>query len=344
MDQAIREKIFIYAFKNTKSMNYYFEIPSNWARGNKDLLMISVIFEQQITSDLEQIISALVKEFSERLKSNNEIYTAFYNDEFENFDKPYREIIENNFSLVKLWVKELYYAVVEGTKKKNEEQKIAILLNKRHIFLTLKRLSKGPIILEELKKWFNKRFSDKNFEKMIKILLDKQLIFINQIGRIDTYVLLLKEVNIERVPPVSVIEYLDEMPELTELLIQKVQEYFNQYENKNENELENDTIILYQILSDLETYNILSKLRVNFIQRDKLPNIVSKNTLNNLIEIIEFLKNNDVIEELNYNNERYIALKTDLQITTAFPEYLKKLVPREFKIKTLKLEKELEIV
>ena len=48
----------------------------------------------------------------------------------------------------------------------------------------------------------------------------------------------------------------------------------------------------------------------------------------------------DVIEEIAYNNGGYIALKTDLQITTAFPKYLKKLVPTE--IETLKLHKELE--
>ena len=36
-------------------------------------------------------------------------------------------------------------------------------------------------------------------------------------------------------------------------------------------------------------------------------------------------------EELNYEKERYILLKTNLQITTAFPEYLRKLLPKETK-------------
>ena len=62
-----------------------------------------------------------------------------------------------------------------------------------------------------------------------------------------------------------------------------------------------------------------------------LPNLVSQRTLETLIETIDYLKQKDVIEELKYDNERYIILKTNLQITTAFPEYLRKLLPKESK-------------
>ena len=47
------------------------------------------------------------------------------------------------------------------------------------------------------------------------------------------------------------------------------------------------------------------------------------------MENIEFLKKHNVIEELNYDNETYIVLKTNLQITTAFPEWMRKLLPKE---------------
>lgn len=160
---------------------------------------------------------------------------------------------------------------------------------------------------------------------MINALLDEQLVFINQIGRVEKYIILLKEVVIERIPPDSVIEFFDDIPELIDILLSKVQEYFNRYETKTEKELEEDAKILYQIMADPKTYNLLSKLREGLIQRDKLPQVlVSKKTLDNLIETIEFLKKRDVIEELAYNNERYIVLKSNIQITTAFPEYLRK--------------------
>ena len=142
---------------------------------------------------------------------------------------------------------------------------------------------------------------------------------------------MLKEVNAERIPPDSVIEYIDEIPELIDLILPKVQQYFSNHENKSEEELNDDSFTLYQIISDPKKYNILSELRNGLIRRDKLPNLVSKRTLESLIETIDYLKQKDVIEELKYDNERYIILKTNLQITTAFPEYLRKLLPKESK-------------
>ncbi len=332
MDQTFNEGFFTHSFENVNSMNYYFEIHSDWARGNKEMLMVSVIFEQQTSPEMEQNVLTLFKEFSERLQSNEEIFTAFYINDLNSFDDEIdKENITKNDTLIKLWVKELYWATVEKTREKTEEEKIALLLNEKHIFLTLKKLSKGPITLEGLAEWFNEKFSDKVFNKVIETLVDKQFIFINQIGRVEKYVLLLKEVNAERIPPDSVIEYIDETPDLIDLLLPKVQEYFSIYETIKDEELEEDSFTLFQIISDPKKYNILSELRDGIIRRDQLPKLVSKRTLDNLIETINFLKNCNVIEELKYNNERYIVLKTNLQITTAFPEYLRKLLPKESK-------------
>ena len=54
MDQTFNEGFFTHSFENLYSMNYYFEIPSEWARGNKEMLMVSVIFDQQTTVEIEQ--------------------------------------------------------------------------------------------------------------------------------------------------------------------------------------------------------------------------------------------------------------------------------------------------
>jgi hypothetical protein len=330
MDQTFSEGFFTHSFENLNSMNYYFEIHSDWARGNKEMLMASVILEK-MTMEMEQNVSRLLNEFSDRLKSNKEISKSFLIDELHNLDEGERENVIKSNSLIKLWVKELYWATVEVTKEKTEEEKIAYLLNKRHIFLTLAKLSKRPITLEGLKEWFKQIFHEKDFDKMIETLVDNEFIFVNEIGRVEKFVLLLKEVNAERIPPDSVIEYIDEIPELIDLILPTVQKYFSNYENKTDEELNKDSFTLYQIISDPKKYNILSELRNGLIRRDKLPNLVSKRTLETLIETIDYLKQKDVIEELKYDNERYIILKTNLQITTAFPQYLRKLLPNESK-------------
>jgi len=331
MDQTFNEGFFTHSFENLNSMNYYFEIHSDWARGNKEMLMISIIFKQQTFPEMEQNVSILSKEFSERLQENDEIFTAFYINDLNNFDEMDRESIIKNDSLIKLWVKELYWQTMEETREKTEEEKIAYLLNKKHIFLTLGKLSKGPIPLEDLEVWFTENFPEINFNEMVDKLIEKQFIFINQIGLVEKYVLLLREVNAERIPPDSVIEYIDESPELIELLLSKVKEYFSNHENKTEEELKEDSFTLFQIISDSKKYNILSELRAGLIRRDELSILVSKKTFDSLNEIIDYLKEVDIIEELIFEEEKYIVLKTNLQITTSFPKYLRKLLPREVK-------------
>ncbi|MFW9939775.1 MAG: hypothetical protein ACFFFT_01950 [Candidatus Thorarchaeota archaeon] len=78
MNQQYTEGFFTLSFENLKSMNYYFEIYSDWARGNKEKLMVSIIVDHQISTEMEENLSRLCAEFSERLQSNEEIYTAFY--------------------------------------------------------------------------------------------------------------------------------------------------------------------------------------------------------------------------------------------------------------------------
>ena len=336
MDQTVSEGFFTHSFEQNISNNNYFEIHSDWARGNKEMLMVSIIFDQQINLEIEQNVNILCAEFIEKLLSNEEIFTAFYVNDVNNFEEHDKDLIYKNNSLIKLWVKELYWAALEDTREKSEEEKIATLLNKRHVFLMLKKLSKGPIALDGLREWYNTTFPKLDFKELIDTLVSKQFIFINQIGIVEKYVLLLKEVNAERIPPDSVIEYIDENPdlielELIELLLPKVQEYFSIYENKNQKELEEDTFALFQIVSDPKKYNLLSELRNGLISKDKLPKLISKRALDHLNSSLSFLKKYDVIEELKYKDERYIFLKTDIQISTAFPEYLRKSLPQESK-------------
>lgn len=330
MDQQFNEGFFTHSFENLKSLNYYFEIHSDWARGNKEMLMFSIILDQQIAPSIEEIIANLCTEFSESLQSNEEIFTGFYIDVKDYHEEDVEKITKNN-SLIKAWVKNFYWRIMEETREKTEEQKIAILINNQHIFKTLEKLSKGPVELEELREWFIENFPDKEFEEIINTLVEKQIIIINQIGLVEKYVILLKEINAERIPPDSVIEYIDDKPELIDLLLPKVQEYFSEYEKKREEELKKDSYILFQIMADSKKYNVLSELRNSLISRDKLPKLLSKKSLDSLMENIEYLKKYDVIEELNYNNELYVVLKTNLRITTAFPEWMRKLLPKESK-------------
>ncbi|MFW9828738.1 MAG: hypothetical protein ACFFEY_14190 [Candidatus Thorarchaeota archaeon] len=329
MDQQFSEGFFTHSFENLRSLNYYFEIVSDWARGNKEMLMVSIILDQQLSTDIEEKISNLCIEFSDQLQSNEEIYTAFYINDVNNFDEEDQEKIKKNEALIGAWVVNLYWVIIEDTREKTEEEGIAALLNDKHIYMIIEKLSEGPISLEGLREWFIENFPEKEIDEILEILDGRQFIFINQIGLVEKYVLLVKEVNAERIPPDSVIEYIDDKPELIELLLPKVQEYFSEYEKKTKEESKEDALLIFQIMADPKKYNVLSELRNGLISKDKLPKLVTKKSLESLMENIEFLKKHNVIEELNYNDETYIVLKTDLQITTAFPEWMRKLLPKD---------------
>ncbi len=331
MDQIMEEGFFTHSFENFHSMNYYFEIHSDWARGNREMLMLSIIFDHKTTPEVESKVLNLCNEFSKMIQANEEIFTAFHINELDYYDEEDKNLIIKNHLLMKDLIRDLYRSTIEETREKSEEEIIASLLNKKHIFLTLKKLSKGPTTLEDLEEWFMERFPEKDFQELINKLVNKQFIFINQIGRIEKYVLLLKEVNAERIPPFSVIEYIDETPELIDLILPEVKEYFSDYEAKTKEEIIEDAFVLFQIMADPKKYNVLSELRDRLIPSKKLPELVSKKTLVSLNEILDFLKAKDVIDELQHEGEQYVFLKTNIQISTSFPQYLRKLLPKETK-------------
>jgi hypothetical protein len=142
MDQPNKEEFLTQSFDNVRLLNYYFQIDSEWARGKKEMVMISIMINQQISPEIEQIISQLCKKFSESLQSSEEIFTGFHIKELDNFNESDRNVIIQNDSLIKDQVQDLYWEILEDTRKKSEEVKITLLLNDRYIFESLEEMSR----------------------------------------------------------------------------------------------------------------------------------------------------------------------------------------------------------
>ena len=71
-----------------------FEIESQWARGNKELLELVIFFNQETLSEREisKGIKNLARNFVNNLKSNNTRYSAFYFDDSQKLKKNGEEI------------------------------------------------------------------------------------------------------------------------------------------------------------------------------------------------------------------------------------------------------------
>lgn len=145
MTQQKGEEFFMHSFEDFKFLNYYFQIKSDWARGFKEMLMVSIIIYLQISPEIEESIASLCRKYAEMMKSNEDIYTGFYLNEISNYNETDKERIQLNEQLIKGEIRELYWETVEETRKKSEEQ----IENNRYIFESLEEMSRELKIIDE---------------------------------------------------------------------------------------------------------------------------------------------------------------------------------------------------
>jgi len=184
MDNVQTEEFVTYSFDKYYSLNYYFEIESAWARGYKEPLLLSAIFDESIEMGMERAILTLCIEFSDWLKSKENVFTGFYGENSVKYqDKENRNSIDKNLIFIKSWVKEFYNAVLDALQEDFEEEDITKFIEKENILMTLKFLSHGPITIENLKKWYTEKYPDDNFYKLIRNLIKVQMIIIPNVGK-----------------------------------------------------------------------------------------------------------------------------------------------------------------
>ena len=179
MTQQKEEEFFIHSFENLKILNYYFQIPSDWARGRREMVMVSIIINQRISPEIEESMSIIFKNFSEKIQSEEDIFTGFYINDLTKYEASKDRILKNE-SIIKKMVQDLYWETVEETKKKSEEEKITLLLNDRYIFESLEKMSKDlKVISSEINNFENPpkasseiRISISNLERIIDDLYD----------------------------------------------------------------------------------------------------------------------------------------------------------------------------
>jgi len=97
------------SIKNYQIYINIFEIESNWARGNKELLELVILYDKEKHSEREMPIEIvnLIRNFINNLKSNHTRYIAFYNNNSEEL-KENRDIIIKEAQSLKKDLSEFY--------------------------------------------------------------------------------------------------------------------------------------------------------------------------------------------------------------------------------------------
>jgi hypothetical protein len=142
MNQPKREEFLMQSVENLRLLNYYFQVNSDWARGKEEMLMLSIMINKKISPEIEGTISALCKNFSEKMQSNEDIFTGFHIKELDNFDEIDKLRIKKNNSIIRDWVQDLYWEILEDTRKVSEEEILTSVLDERYIFESLEEMSK----------------------------------------------------------------------------------------------------------------------------------------------------------------------------------------------------------
>ena len=108
MNIQFSEGSFTYSFEEIKSINYYFEIHSEWTRGGVEMCMVSVIVNKEVPRELEEKISHSCSNLIKTMKLSNGIFAAFYDHELDSFDEEKRVIILSSKRVLKAWIKDMH--------------------------------------------------------------------------------------------------------------------------------------------------------------------------------------------------------------------------------------------
>jgi len=119
MDQVFKEGFFVHRSSTVpSSLNYYFEIPSEWARGNKEMLMISINLDIPTNQLLEEDIQEICADFASRLKNIEWLFKALYMKEIDKFPEKERSDIKKFNESLKAKIKEFYKEIILSSKQK----------------------------------------------------------------------------------------------------------------------------------------------------------------------------------------------------------------------------------
>ncbi|NVM16373.1 MAG: hypothetical protein HWN80_01555 [Candidatus Lokiarchaeota archaeon] len=128
MIQASKERFFINYSSIISSINHYFELHSDWARGNKEMLMISVSLDWKINQAIEEIIHSLFIDFETHLSSTENIFKALYINDLNSFSEEEIADIKRTNEDLKAIIKEFYKKINLVQNQKNAKHTITVSL------------------------------------------------------------------------------------------------------------------------------------------------------------------------------------------------------------------------
>ncbi|TFG04409.1 MAG: hypothetical protein EU536_04695 [Promethearchaeota archaeon] len=320
LELNFEQGFFTRSYPDFKVLHYYFELPSEWARGKSEMCLVSLIFGAMPPKETINLISFRLADAIDKLLQKPNISKGFYKVGYgikDNLDE-----IDKMHDFLQNWVTEVYKICIEEYQETSSEVKLANILRDYNRVKLMEKLSEGSMELQELQQWISLNLG-KNVDPLalIQPLVDSNFALVNEISG-QNHIILLKEIQVFRISPSSTLEKLKSLeiiyPDLLELYEAEVQRFFRRYKPSLR-----DTVFLSRLIFDSVNYHIISMLREGgaFLKTD-FEEAISKDVREIALANMEFLKDQNILAEIDAHNEHFILLKTDIKFMATIPKYL----------------------
>ena len=320
LEMNFEQGFFTRSYPDFKVLHYYFEIPSELARGKAEMCLLSLIFEKMPSKETITNISFRLSELIDKLTKKAGVSLGFYKFGYGVKDN-LAEIDQMNAYLHK-WVIDVYRHCIEEYYGATSEVKFANILQDFNRVKLIEKLSEGSMELKALQEWIRSTLGKKvDPLALLSPLVDSKFAIVNEISG-QNHIMLLKEIHVYRISPSSTLEKLKSLermyPDLLKYYEEEVQRYFRRYKPSDR-----DTVFLSRLIFDSVNNMIISMLREGgvFLKSD-FEEALNADIRSIALDNLEFLKENDILTEIEAHNEHFILLKTDLKFVANIPNYL----------------------
>jgi hypothetical protein len=121
------EGFFTHSFATITSLDYFFELNSSWARGNKEMILLSTIFEEKVAPEIDYALRFLSVEFAASLKNAEESFKGFHSKDEKKYPKEESANIREMKAYILQNLELLFFATNETISEKIFEKQIGSL-------------------------------------------------------------------------------------------------------------------------------------------------------------------------------------------------------------------------
>jgi len=319
LELNFEQGFFTRSYSDFKALHYYFELPSEWARGKVEMCLMSLIFEQMPSKETINQISFRLADLIEKLSKKPRVSMGFYKMGYgvkENLEE-----IQQMHDYLHNWVIEVYKNCIEAHEEASSEVQFANILQDYNRVRMIEKLSEGSMELKDLQTWIHSDLGKRvDPLALISPLVDSKFALVNEIAG-QNHIILLKELHVYRITPSNILVKLKSLeniyPELLKNYEEEVQRFFRRYKPSHR-----DTVFLARLMFDNVNRMIISMVREGVYLKPDFEEALSEDIRELALANLEFLKEQDIIVEIGAHNETFVLLKTDIKFVSNIPKYL----------------------